>query len=46
MCQVLLCETMDQISSSCLGIGDLFKQKNTPGVQPLVVCNLIAISLL
>lgn len=45
MCQALLCEIMDQIFSSCLGNGDLSEQKNTPGVQPLVVCNLIVVSM-
>lgn len=46
MCQVLLCETMDQIFCSCLGNGEILEQKNSPGVQPLVVCNLLVVSLL
>lgn len=45
MCQVLLREIMDQIFSSFLSNGDLSEQKNTPGVQPLVVCNLIVVSM-
>lgn len=39
MCQALLCEPVDQILSNWLGNGDLSEQRNTPGVQPLVVCN-------